>query len=399
MKLILVEKLNHELDDYTERVIEVYRYSVKHGEPAKIIVLNDQQELGKLALQYNVPKVDVISIIDVALGTENYEHGPLNFNEVSRNPLAEVSSGFRDGVIRDGALVYADLVYFPEADTRNRFVSGIEYHDSRGLKQDADYYDYRGFKFLTEQVVDGKTVSQRYFTPARQVKVEVMYLAGELDLIRWFSPDQGTLIYTSTEQFLGDMLRRVQLEFDGGFAMIERPQLAVDALATAGVDLSEQLTLGGQAYHDLFEETVAVHDGQRIGLVLNGGVKLADKLGAETFFKTLDQEKLVVNTGPAYGWVSEFANEIGATVVQLDKQEQTLGQLSAELFTNGDVQFIFQTNTHLDTIYRVNQAHGVLSVDLGTNIYHHDLIDDQTIIQEDLDNTTKLLTLIEGASK
>jgi hypothetical protein len=43
MKLLLVEQLNQELDDYTERVLEVYRYSVSHDEPAKIVVLSDQQ--------------------------------------------------------------------------------------------------------------------------------------------------------------------------------------------------------------------------------------------------------------------------------------------------------------------------------------------------------------------
>jgi hypothetical protein len=116
-----------------------------------------------LALQYDLPKDDVVSVFDVALGTTAYEHGPRNFADVPRPPLAEVASGFREGVLRDGALVYADLVYFTETDTRNRFVAAVKYRDSRGLQQDTDYYDYRGFKFLTEQVVEGQVVSRRYF--------------------------------------------------------------------------------------------------------------------------------------------------------------------------------------------------------------------------------------------
>ncbi|MCT0954296.1 hypothetical protein [Weissella cibaria] len=59
MKYLLIEALHPQIDDVTEKILDVYRRLKEQREPINIIVVDYQLELTKLAQDYRIDLDDI----------------------------------------------------------------------------------------------------------------------------------------------------------------------------------------------------------------------------------------------------------------------------------------------------------------------------------------------------
>lgn len=65
MKYLLIEALHPQIDDVTEKILDVYRRLKEQREPINIIVVDYQPELTKLAQDYRIDLDDIWQLADI----------------------------------------------------------------------------------------------------------------------------------------------------------------------------------------------------------------------------------------------------------------------------------------------------------------------------------------------
>lgn len=70
MKYLLIETLHPQIDDVTEKILDVYRRLKEQREPINIVVVDYQPELTKLAQDYRIDLDDIWQLADIVQRTK-----------------------------------------------------------------------------------------------------------------------------------------------------------------------------------------------------------------------------------------------------------------------------------------------------------------------------------------
>ena len=264
MKYLLIEALHPQIDDVTEKILDVYRRLKEQREPINIIVVDYQPELTKLAQDYRIDLDDIWQLADIVQRTKGYRHEPRWFWNLPRAPKTELYSDFTWGEIKAGSLRLAWFDYFEHISTAWRFVRQVKYYNRREEPRMIAEYDYRGFVSRQKMVRNEAVYQADYFDETGLEALTVLYNQDQQPYL-WLRRDgmRNTTAYPSQLALQTAVLTEtLQIDDRPEMYTVGESQLIDDLMASASLTLTARIGVTDTTWQWVPERGVQpAHDG------------------------------------------------------------------------------------------------------------------------------------------